>query len=57
MAPEFEWDPRKAAANSRKHRIAFAEAVTAFADPLSVTIPDPAVVQFESGLGDARESP
>ena len=46
MAPpepeaEFEWDPRKAAANRRKHRVAFEEAVTAFADPLSVTVPDP----------------
>lgn len=41
MAIKFEWDPRKAAANLRKHRIGFPEATTAFGDPLSMTIPDP----------------
>jgi uncharacterized DUF497 family protein len=41
MALRFTWDPRKAAANKRKHGIDFAEAATAFADPLSLTIPDP----------------
>jgi uncharacterized DUF497 family protein len=41
MDPEFEWDPRKAADNRRKHRVSFEAAATAFADPLSVTIPDP----------------
>ncbi|MDQ3697665.1 MAG: BrnT family toxin [Gemmatimonadota bacterium] len=37
----FTWDPAKESANRRKHRVAFTEAVTTFADPLSVTIPDP----------------
>jgi uncharacterized protein len=37
----FEWDKRKAAANYRKHGIRFAEASTAFRDPLSITIADP----------------
>ncbi len=41
MAADFEWDPQKAAANQRKHRVSFEEAATAFADPLSLTIPDP----------------
>jgi len=41
MALRFEWDPRKARANARKHRVSFEEAATAFDDPLSVTIPDP----------------
>jgi uncharacterized protein len=41
MALQFSWDPRKAAANKRKHGIDFAEAATAFGDPLSLTIPDP----------------
>jgi hypothetical protein len=41
MALQFTWDPRKAAANKRKHGIDFAEAATAFGDPLSLTIPDP----------------
>ena len=38
---EFEWDNRKAAENLRKHGVSFDEARTAFADPLSLTIPDP----------------
>jgi uncharacterized DUF497 family protein len=29
----FEWDPRKAAANRRKHGVAFEEACEAFFDP------------------------
>jgi uncharacterized protein len=37
----FEWDPRKATSNARKHGVTFAEASTAFGDPLSVTIRDP----------------
>jgi len=37
----FEWDPRKAGANRRKHGVGFAEAVTVFGDPLSATIADP----------------
>jgi len=41
MALRFTWDPRKAAANFRKHRVTFIEASTAFGDPLSATIPDP----------------
>ena len=41
MAFEFEWDPAKGAANRRKHRVGFEEAASAFADPLSITIPDP----------------
>ena len=40
--PTFEWDPQKAASNVRKHRgVSFEEALTAFADPLSVTVADP----------------
>ena len=38
---EFEWDPRKAAKNLRKHRVSFNEAATVFGDPLSTTVPDP----------------
>jgi uncharacterized protein len=41
MALRFSWDPRKAAANLRKHGVAFEEASTAFGDPLSITVPDP----------------
>jgi uncharacterized DUF497 family protein len=41
MSIEFEWDPAKAEANLRKHGVSFEEAVTAFSDALSSTIPDP----------------
>jgi uncharacterized DUF497 family protein len=37
----FAWDPRKAAANLRKHDVAFEEAATVFRDTLSVTGADP----------------
>ena len=38
---EFEWAPAKAAANLRKHRVSFDEAVTVFADFFGITAPDP----------------
>jgi uncharacterized DUF497 family protein len=38
---DFEWDDDKAIRNEAKHRVSFAEATTAFGDPLSLTIPDP----------------
>lgn len=38
---EFEWDPAKATANLRKHRVSFIEASRVFYDPLSITIYDP----------------
>ncbi len=41
MDLDFEWDVAKAEANARKHGVTFSEAVTAFRDPLSVTVPDP----------------
>ena len=41
MSVTFEWDGAKALENIRKHGVDFEEASSAFADPLSVTIPDP----------------
>lgn len=41
MSLQFTWDPPKAARNLRKHKVGFPEAATAFAVPLSLTIPDP----------------
>lgn len=35
------WDPRKAAANLRKHRVSFEEADTVFDDPMASTKLDP----------------
>jgi uncharacterized DUF497 family protein len=40
MAPEFEWDSAKAEENRKKHGVAFAEAVTVFADPLASVFED-----------------
>lgn len=36
----YEWDPKKAASNLRKHKIDFADAVTVFEDDFGVTIDD-----------------
>ena len=41
MALEFEWDPRKAAANLTKHGVSFEEAATVFGDPLGRILTDP----------------
>jgi uncharacterized DUF497 family protein len=38
---EFEWDPKKAAANLKKHGISFEEASTAFWDDHALVIDDP----------------
>ena len=37
----FEWDERKAAANIKKHNVAFEEAASVFLDSLAITFPDP----------------
>lgn len=41
---EIEFDPAKARANLRKHRVSFADAEQALRDPLAVTIEDPDAV-------------
>ena len=46
----FEWDSRKAAANLKKHAIAFENAATVFLDPLATTFPDP-----DHSLDESRE--
>lgn len=38
---DYEWDPSKAAANLRKHGVAFADAAISLEDPLGRTMPDP----------------
>jgi uncharacterized DUF497 family protein len=40
MSLQFEWDESKALANERKHGVSFAEAITVFGDPGSLTIYD-----------------
>jgi hypothetical protein len=46
---EFEWDPRKAEENLRKHKVSFTEAATVFGDRLAVTDYDP-----DHSLGEDR---
>ena len=41
MALEFEWNPRKEAANFAKHGVSFEEAATVFGDPLGRIVRDP----------------
>ena len=46
---EFIWDPVKAPSNLAKHRVAFAQGATVFADALALTLTvfDPAHSDFE----------
>jgi uncharacterized protein len=37
---DFDWDPRKAAENRKKHRVAFEQAATVFNDPRALSIYD-----------------
>ncbi len=45
----FEWDPWKAARNLNRHGVSFGEAIRAFSDPLSITVPDP-----DHSIGEER---
>jgi len=40
MSLVFEWDPRKARSNYRKHNVSFAEAVSVFSNPVARIFPD-----------------
>jgi uncharacterized protein len=37
---EYEWDPKKAQRNLRKHRVEFLDAVVVFDDDRAITLPD-----------------
>jgi hypothetical protein len=37
----YEWDPVKAAANLRKHKVDFADAALSLEDPNALTVADP----------------
>ncbi|MGO8953290.1 MAG: BrnT family toxin [Rhodomicrobium sp.] len=37
----WTWDPAKAEANLKKHKVSFELAVRVFGDPFSITVPDP----------------
>jgi uncharacterized DUF497 family protein len=38
---KFEWDPKKALSNLRKHKVSFEEASRALSDPMAATGADP----------------
>ena len=40
MRYDFDWDPRKAKANIRNHKVSFERATTTFRDPHLLSIPD-----------------
>ena len=37
---DYEWDPKKAISNLKKHEVGFADAVTVFADDRALTLDD-----------------
>ena len=41
LVMEYEWDPAKAAANLRKHRVRFADAALSLEDPMGFSAQDP----------------
>jgi hypothetical protein len=47
---EFEWDPKKAERNFKKHKVTFQEASTIFGDPLAISFLDP-----DHSIGEERE--
>jgi uncharacterized protein len=46
----FEWDPKKAERNLKKHGVTFQEAATVFGDPLAMTFQDP-----DHSIGEERQ--
>ena len=46
----FEWNPKKAKSNVKKHGITFDEAISVFKDTLSLTIGDPLHSQDEERM-------
>jgi len=41
LSIQFEWDPKKAQANLRKHKVSFEDAQSVFADEHALLIDDP----------------
>jgi uncharacterized protein len=56
MREMFEWDNRKALLNLKKHAVSFAEAMTVFMDPFSLTIHDPLHSELEERFVIVGES-
>lgn len=47
MRYDFEWDPKKARSNARKHGVSFERASAIFRDPNQLSIPDKGHSQTE----------
>lgn len=47
MRFDFEWDPKKARSNARKHKVSFERAAAIFRDPNQLSIPDKGHSQTE----------
>lgn len=52
----FEWDPKKAASNLKKHGVSFDEAATAFSDKLGAYYPDSTQADRFVLIGYSRKS-
>jgi len=52
MAERFEWDPKKAASNLKRHGISFEDAVGVFGDPLARIFDDE-----DFAVGERRDAP
>ena len=37
----YEWDPKKAGSNLKRHKVSFDEATSVFTDPFALTFDDP----------------
>lgn len=53
---DYEWDPRKAAQNSKKHGVHFTDAITALEDEQALTFQDPASLAEERWITLGRDA-
>ncbi len=53
---KIRWDPRKAEANFRKHKIRFSDAETVLFDPMTLTIEDQIINQEQRFLSVGSEA-
>ena len=52
----FQWDPKKAASNLKKHGVSFEDATTVFGDPLAGTVSDRVHSSSESRFATIGQS-
>jgi len=54
--PRCTWDPKKAAANLKKHKVSFPEAATVFDDKLALGYPDEVDPEREITIGHSKKN-